>query len=46
MDFTIDHLYGKGHDTLYRYIANDRFEMFPSKEDVLSGVRLMEMLSY
>lgn len=46
MDFTIDHVYGKGHDTLYRYIASDRFEMFPSKEDVLSGVRLMELLSY
>jgi UDP-N-acetyl-2-amino-2-deoxyglucuronate dehydrogenase len=46
MDFTIDHVYGKGHDTLYKYIAEERWEMFPSRDDVLSGVRLMEMLSY
>lgn len=46
MDFTINHVYGKGHDTLYKYIAEDRWDMFPSREDVLSGIRLMEMLSY
>jgi UDP-N-acetyl-2-amino-2-deoxyglucuronate dehydrogenase len=46
MDFALDHLYGKGHDTMYRYIADDRWEMFPSREDVLSGIRLMERLSY
>lgn len=46
MDFTIDHVYGKGHDTLYRYLAEDRTEMFPCRSDVLSGVRLMEKLSY
>ena len=46
MDFTIDHVYGKGHDTLYQYIAQERWEMFPSREDVLSGIRLMERLSY
>jgi len=46
MDFTIDHVYGKGHDTMYKYIADGRWEMFPSREDVLSGIRLMEMLSY
>ncbi len=46
MDFTINHVYGKGHDTLYGYIAENRLDMFPSKEDVLSGVRLMELLSY
>jgi UDP-N-acetyl-2-amino-2-deoxyglucuronate dehydrogenase len=46
MDFTLDHVYGKGHDNLYAYIADNRWEMFPSRDDVLSGIRLMEMLSY
>lgn len=46
MDFSIDHVYGKGHDTLYQYIAQERWDMFPSRKDVLSGIRLMEMLSY
>jgi UDP-N-acetyl-2-amino-2-deoxyglucuronate dehydrogenase len=46
MDFTINHQYGKGHDTLYQYIAQDKWEMFPSKSDVLSGIRMMEMMSY
>ncbi len=46
MDFKLDHVYGKGHDKMYEYIANDQWEMFPSREDVLSGIRLMERLSY
>lgn len=46
MDFTINHIYGKGHDTLYQYIAEEKWEMFPSRDDVLSGIRLMETLSY
>ena len=46
MDFKLDHQYGKGHNTLYRYVADENWTMFPSKEDVLSGIRLMEMLSY
>ena len=46
MDFKLDHQYGKGHNTLYEYIASGRWEMFPSREDVLSGIRLMEMISY
>nr|VFK28304.1 MAG: UDP-N-acetyl-2-amino-2-deoxyglucuronate dehydrogenase [Candidatus Kentron sp. MB] len=46
LDFTIDHIYGKGHDTMYEYIAQGRWNMFPSREDVLSGIRLMERLSY
>ena len=46
LDFKIDHQYGKGHNTMYEYIAQDKFEMFPSKADILSGIRLMEMLSY
>lgn len=45
MDFTLNHEYGKGHDTLYRYIAEEKWKMFPSREDVLSGIRLMERLS-
>jgi UDP-N-acetyl-2-amino-2-deoxyglucuronate dehydrogenase len=46
MDFTINHQYGKGHNTLYQYIAQERWDKFPTKADVLSGVRMMEMLSY
>lgn len=46
IDFTIDHVYGKGHDTLYKYVRDERWEMFPARKDVLSGIRLMEMLSY
>ena len=46
MDFTIDHVYGKGHDTLYKYIEEEKWEMFPSRKDILSGIRLMEKLSY
>ncbi len=46
MDFTINHQYGKGHDTLYQYIAQERWDKFPAKADVLSGIRMMEMLSY
>ena len=46
LDFTLDHVYGKGHDTLYSYIQDEKWEMFPSRADVISGIRLMEMLSY
>ncbi|MDY0144434.1 MAG: Gfo/Idh/MocA family oxidoreductase [Kiritimatiellia bacterium] len=46
LDFKLDHQYGKGHDTLYGYICEENWAMFPSKADVLSGIRLMEMLSY
>jgi UDP-N-acetyl-2-amino-2-deoxyglucuronate dehydrogenase len=46
MDFTIDHVYGKGHDTLYEYIAQEEWDRFPSKKDILSGIGLMEKLSY
>ena len=46
MDFKLDHQYGKGHNTLYKYIAQKKWDMFPTKADVLSGIRLMEMLSY
>ena len=46
MDFRLNHVYGKGHDILYQYVADEKWEMFPSRDDVLSGIRLMEMLSY
>lgn len=46
MDFKIDHVYGKGHEKMYEYIAQDKWDMFPSREDILSGIRLMERLSY
>jgi UDP-N-acetyl-2-amino-2-deoxyglucuronate dehydrogenase len=46
MDFKLDHVYGKGHDTMYAYISKEKWDMFPSRDDILSGIRLMEMLSY
>lgn len=46
LDFALDHQYGKGHNTLYEYIAQEKWEMFPSRQDILSGIRLMERLSY
>ncbi len=46
MDFTLDHIYGKGHNAMYRYIAEQKWDMFPSREDILSGIHLMEKLSY
>ncbi len=46
MDFKIDHQYGKGHNTMYQYVANEDWAKFPSKEDVLSGIELMEKVSY
>jgi len=46
MDFTIDHQYGKGHNTMYEHIVHQRWEMFPSREDILSGIQLMEKISF
>jgi len=46
MDFKLDHQYGKGHDTMYEYIVAKKWEMFPSREDVLSGISLMERVSF
>ncbi len=46
MDFTIDHQYGKGHDSMYSYVVKNQWEMFPLQEDVLAGIRLMERMSY
>ena len=46
MDFKLDHQYGKGHNVVYKNIALKKWKEFPTKKDVLSGIRLMEMLSY
>ncbi|MBW6458142.1 MAG: Gfo/Idh/MocA family oxidoreductase [FCB group bacterium] len=46
LDFHLDHIYGKGHNTMYEYIAKERWDMFPSRQDILSGIQLMEKLSY
>jgi len=46
LEFNIDHVYGKGHNAMYQYISEHNWKMFPLKEDVLSGIDLMERLSY
>jgi UDP-N-acetyl-2-amino-2-deoxyglucuronate dehydrogenase len=46
MDFTLDHIYGKGHNTMYEYIARQMWDKFPTRDDVISGIRMMESLSY
>ncbi len=46
MDFKIDHVYGKGHDKMYEYIVSDQFDLFPTKDEIISGISLMEKLSY
>ncbi|MDR3266683.1 MAG: Gfo/Idh/MocA family oxidoreductase [Tannerella sp.] len=46
MDFTIDHQYGKGHDTMYKYIVKQQWDKFPSYEDVVAGIGIMEKISF
>lgn len=46
MDFKIDHQYGKGHNTMYEYIVQKKWEMFPSHEDVFAGIQFMERISF
>ncbi|MDR1737809.1 MAG: Gfo/Idh/MocA family oxidoreductase [Candidatus Symbiothrix sp.] len=46
MDFTLNHQYGKGHDTMYHYIVSRQWDKFPAKDDVLAGIRLMEKISF
>jgi len=46
MDFKLDHQYGKGHDIMYEYIVQNNWEMFPSHDDILSGIQLMERISF
>jgi UDP-N-acetyl-2-amino-2-deoxyglucuronate dehydrogenase len=46
LDFTINHQYGKGHDTMYKYVAEHQWHKFPSREDVLAGIGIMEKISF
>ena len=46
MDFKLDHQYGKGHDTMYEYIVKEEWGQFPTYEDVIAGINLMEKLSF
>lgn len=46
LDFNLEHIYGKGHNILYNYIASGDYSKFPSLEEVLSGIALMEKLSF
>lgn len=46
MDFKLDHQYGKGHNYLYKYLAEGKWEMFPAKADILSAIGMMEKISY
>lgn len=46
LDFSLSHEYGKGHDVMYRYIVQEKWHMFPTRDDVLSGIMMMERLSY
>lgn len=46
LEFQLTHEYGKGHNTMYRYIAEEKWEMFPSHSEIQEGIRLMENLSY
>ncbi len=46
MDFTLDHIYGKGHDFLYGYLVENNDAMFPTRDEVMAGIELMERLSF
>lgn len=46
MDFALDHIYGKGHNALYAYVAKEQWDKFPARDEVLSGIELMERLSF
>lgn len=46
LDFTLDHIYGKGHDFLYSYLVERDWQMFPSRDEVIAGIELMERLSF
>jgi len=46
MDFKLDHQYGKGHDTMYEYIVREQWDRFPKYEEVISGISMMERLSF
>jgi len=46
IDFKQDHIYGKGHDAVYKYIVDENWKMFPAKQEVIDGISLMEKLSF
>lgn len=46
MDFTLDHIYGKGHDFMYQYVRDQNWDRFPTRDEVLKGIALMERLSF
>lgn len=45
LDFHLTHEYGKGHDTMYEHIIQENWDAFPTRHEILSGIRLMEQLS-
>lgn len=46
MDFVLEHQYGLGHNTLYSNFVDEAWEKFPTRHEILSGIRMMEQLSY
>ena len=46
IDFELNHVYGKGHNIMYKHIAEENWDMFPDRKDILSGIAVMEKLSY
>ncbi len=45
IDFTENDGHLRGHDKMYEHIVQGNFELFPSVEEVLEGIDLMEKLS-
>ncbi|MCF7928129.1 MAG: Gfo/Idh/MocA family oxidoreductase [Spirochaetales bacterium] len=46
IDFTADNAHKRGHEELYRYLMEKRYDMFPTYQEVLDGIALMEKLSF
>ncbi|MBL8022441.1 MAG: Gfo/Idh/MocA family oxidoreductase [Leptospirales bacterium] len=46
LSFVTEHQYGRGHDTMYRLVADGNFASFPEKKEVLAGIGIMEKLSF
>ena len=45
LDFEISHQYGLGHRKLYSFVAAGRWDMFPERDKLLSGIRVMESVA-
>lgn len=43
--YDIKHIYGNGHDILYKNIRLGKYEEFPNIKEVIYGIKLMENLS-